>query len=213
VAGLVERLRALTWETHFEWGADRATALEKGLKDAADMLTRLSDTPRGEVGTLERDILALTKKHGNPNGTDYEQGVNDHGARILGLVRATPPNAGEDGPLFRHLQHIAEQKLPDEIHPDQLPGADWKEGFIFVVKAARFAVETWPRVPNAGEDDIIERCAALEAAARRFFKWFDITGSSVNSRWNRVPPEERAGIVADFRAALKTPPASGRQKP
>lgn len=28
------------------------------------------------------------RKHGNPNGTDYEQGVNDHGYRWVHQLRA-----------------------------------------------------------------------------------------------------------------------------
>ena len=33
-------------------------------------------------------IDAMTEKHGNPVGTDYEQGVNDQGFRIRGKVAA-----------------------------------------------------------------------------------------------------------------------------
>lgn len=32
---------------------------------------------------MRERALELTKKHGDPNGTDYEQGVNDHGHRWL----------------------------------------------------------------------------------------------------------------------------------
>jgi hypothetical protein len=36
---------------------------------------------------LQMWVLEMTNKHGNPNGTLYEQGVNDHGFRVLGRIR------------------------------------------------------------------------------------------------------------------------------
>lgn len=63
----------------------------------------------GALRVMRERALELTHKHGNPNGTDYEQGVNDHGHRwvtqfddVIALLAATPQPAdgcssNEDG--------------------------------------------------------------------------------------------------------------------
>lgn len=49
---------------------------------------------------------------------------------------------------------------------------------------------------------LIAAAPDLLEAASRLFKWFDKSGSAVNARWDRIPAEERAAIVSDFRAAI-----------
>ena len=50
---------------------------------------------------------------------------------------------------------------------------------------------------------LIAAAPKLWDAAEMFSKWFDKNcGSSINSRWDRIPPIERAKIVKAFRAAL-----------
>ena len=44
----------------------------------------MTETP---LSDFESVIKESTKKHGNPNGTQYEQGVQDHGNRLLNLYR------------------------------------------------------------------------------------------------------------------------------
>lgn len=48
-----------------------------------------SDPERiGELEKLREEAIRLTKKYGNPNGTDYEQGTSDHGVRLIGVIDA-----------------------------------------------------------------------------------------------------------------------------
>lgn len=63
--------------------------------------------------------------------------------------------------------------------------------------------------PNIHTDAaLIAAAPDLKNAAEYFFKWFDKSGSSINTRWDRIPAEERAVIVSKFRAALsKATPA------
>lgn len=39
------------------------------------------------MGSFEAEAFALYKTYGNPNGTDYEQGQNDMGARMVALAK------------------------------------------------------------------------------------------------------------------------------
>ncbi len=43
----------------------------------------------------------------------------------------------------------------------------------------------------------------LREALEMLFKFFDCSGEAINSRWDKVPPEDRVAIVKAARQALK----------
>lgn len=47
----------------------------------------IEDAERAGDGAFEARAIALVKKHGDPNGTDYEQGQNDMGHRMVTLAQ------------------------------------------------------------------------------------------------------------------------------
>jgi hypothetical protein len=53
---------------------------------------------------------ALTNKWGQPNGEDYQQGMNDHGIRIASQIRALAPKDAEATSVGAH-----EGKCPGEV--------------------------------------------------------------------------------------------------
>lgn len=66
-----------------------------------------SDRVQAALKIMRERALELTLKHGNPYGTDYEQGVNDHGHRwvtqlddILALAALTPAPQAEGEALI-----------------------------------------------------------------------------------------------------------------
>jgi hypothetical protein len=57
------------------------------------------------------------------------------------------------------------------------------------------------------------RIQGLETVAAKLMKWFDGSGSSIRSRWTRIPPEDAAEIVNGFRALLSVPQGETRPSP
>lgn len=55
----------------------------------------------------------------------------------------------------------------------------------------------------AAHAQLIAAAPEMLAALLILFKWFEITGSSVDARWSRIPPVERKAIVDATRAAIK----------
>jgi len=49
---------------------------------------------------------------------------------------------------------------------------------------------------------LIAAAPDLLEALQMLHKWFDVTGSSINARWERIPPLERKAIVDATRAAI-----------
>lgn len=79
-----------SWFVHFE---DMNRLLDAARQEGrANTLeaSRPSDDEgvRAVLDRLRVDAILLTQKHGDPNGTDYEQGVNDHGFRWVKHVEA-----------------------------------------------------------------------------------------------------------------------------
>ncbi|TPK42266.1 MULTISPECIES: hypothetical protein [unclassified Mesorhizobium] len=49
---------------------------------------------------------------------------------------------------------------------------------------------------------LIAAAPDMLAALQILHKWFEVTGSSINARWDRIPPLERKAIVDATRAAI-----------
>lgn len=99
-------------------------------------------TPSPDVrGLIERIVQwqgykargnAFDETPDDPLVEAYERGANDmldtlRPMAVEALERLTTPTAspvgeGGEGPLWRHLKSIADQKLPNEVHADLAPG-------------------------------------------------------------------------------------------
>lgn len=66
-----------------------AVTEHKLLPDDFPLYATPAQPDTGDVAALweaRAHALDMTKKHGNPNGTDYEQGVNDQGHRWVSQI-------------------------------------------------------------------------------------------------------------------------------
>ncbi|MGF6253817.1 hypothetical protein [Ensifer sp. LBL] len=60
-----------------------------------------------------------------------------------------------------------------------------------------------PEVPEAEANArLIAAAPDMLEALMMLNKWFEITGSSVKQRWERIPAEDRVAIVAATKAAI-----------
>ena len=107
-------------------------------------IDELSALPIPPAAGLDREAVAemakeLTTKYGNPNGSLYEQGVQDHGHRIyhaiLALQAAPSTNPIErDEARFRYLTNDGPARLPEgyeaplEIKSSYEMAMDYKNG-------------------------------------------------------------------------------------
>lgn len=66
------------------------------------------------LGLVRRRVLDLTQQHGSPIGTPYEEGVNDHGVRLVGqldmLIAQAVASSGESAYTYESLV----EAIPDE---------------------------------------------------------------------------------------------------
>lgn len=55
---------------------------------------------------------------------------------------------------------------------------------------------------HVADANLFAAAPEMLTALQILHKWFEITGSSVDARWNRIPPLERSEIVKATRAAI-----------
>lgn len=70
-----------------EEAGDIIAILVKHGVDPTKLPARAEAQDEGAAGSFEERAIMLTKKHGNPVGTDYEQGQNDMGYRMVTMAR------------------------------------------------------------------------------------------------------------------------------
>lgn len=88
----------------------------------------------------------------------------------------------------------------------------WKvanDGFEIVMDDGDVEARVGCAFVDNTEDDQARADARLMAAApemlaalKLLHKWFEITGSSVNARWERIPPTDRAEIITAAKNAI-----------
>jgi hypothetical protein len=83
-----------------EWQCMIVAALEAfGAAQAPRVTVDVNSVRDGAFGECAKLITELTLKHGRATGTDYEQGVQDHGYRLLHQVRALAVSSTQEKPL------------------------------------------------------------------------------------------------------------------
>jgi hypothetical protein len=78
------------------------------------------------------------------------------------------------------------------------PGTGGARSYSDVVAATH-----WSGTPEwEANAHLIAAAPEMYEALKHLHKWFEITGSSINARWGRIPPEDSKIIVDAMRAAL-----------
>lgn len=120
-----------------------------------------STAPVEAGGSFEERAIMLTKKHGNPVGTDYEQGQNDMGHRMVTMAREAdaaiaalrPQPSGETPGAAEAFDAVdVADRLIERAYGDEVP-VEWTKTFKGVAKARSAMKSTAAKEGDAPQGD------------------------------------------------------------